>query len=200
MKKIFETIFFILFIIGGYTLFFYFNDHNTKNLSHSSKEVWKTYQKDNKHVKVHLSTPKELQEINVYKQQKRIPSSVKKPFTYKNRIVKTNNLENYNFSNPNFIITNKINPNWKKNLARKSLRFQKNSTKLYIKNEHSFLLIKKNKARYVEQVSMTYLFNDKRVNSATALVDSDTGEILKIWNRTKHENRHKSMSGASKLF
>lgn len=83
---------------------------------------------------------------------------------------------------------NKRSKDWKKKLGNSVMRFLKNDTKLFLKEMDSLSILERDKARFVEKVSIRIQSPQGRLNSYNALVDSETGEIVKTWNQTIHES------------
>ena len=191
MKKF---IIFLLFIICG--LIVWQTTRSPKDISVSEENDWRTYQKTEKKVSSHPSTKDELDKINVRKKEntkKRMPASKKD--TFNGRTINADNPDKYNYKTGNFQISNKENPDWKDTLASDLLRFQDSTTKILIKEEESFVIIRQGTGRLVEKVVITYLHNHGKKNAAHALVDSETGKIITIWNRTRYENFVPKKSG-----
>ncbi|MCO4793947.1 MAG: hypothetical protein KC493_09550, partial [Bacteriovoracaceae bacterium] len=83
--------------------------------------------------------------------------------------------------------TNKFNPNWKKVLGNKLLRFQKHTTKVLVKRNKSVIQVKNDRGRLMEHVTVSYLLGGDDISSFTAWVDSETGELIRTWNKTIKE-------------
>ncbi len=85
---------------------------------------------------------------------------------------------------------NSIDADWKEKLGEDLLRFQAPSTKANVISEKSFIQTdgKKN-ARFVEQVLITFLMSSGEQKSYNALVDSESGQIIKTWNKGIAENK-----------
>lgn len=104
---------------------------------------------------------------------------------------------NYQDADVALDIQNKINPNWKEILGHELLRFQRDDTKVMLKEEFSIIQIQNGKGLYVEQIIVTYVLKDGTINSFRALVDSETGAILDTWDKTVHENNRRERAGLS---
>lgn len=75
--------------------------------------------------------------------------------------------------------------NWEKALVQELLRFQTAETIVLVTPTRSLIIRDKGKLRYAEEVIVSFQ-NQKQVTGGfTALVDSETGKIIKTWNRIK---------------
>lgn len=85
---------------------------------------------------------------------------------------------------------NQINSRWKDELSQELLRFQPKGAQVFIEHEHALIQVKRGKGRYLEQVTIVYrLPTGGRRNSFHALVDSQSGRVVRTWGRTIHEER-----------
>lgn len=89
-----------------------------------------------------------------------------------------------------FTPLNNVSEQWKPNLLKNLFSFQAKDTKVLVKHSNSYLMIKDNKGRYLEEIIVTYINSDGRVNGFTALVDSETGKIIRTWNKIINMNIH----------
>jgi hypothetical protein len=104
-----------------------------------------------------------------------------------NRILIGDDADKYASSFKKLTMINTENPNWKTLLGNDLLRFQREDTKVIIKEELPIIKVMDGKGQYLEQVIITYLLNNGDRNSFRALVDSETGLVLETWDRTIHE-------------
>ena len=104
-----------------------------------------------------------------------------------NRILIGDNADTFSSTLKNLPMINTQNPNWKTLLGNDLLRFQREDTKVIIKEELPIIKVIDGKGQYLEQVIITYLLNNGDRNSYRALVDSETGLVLETWDRTIHE-------------
>lgn len=104
-----------------------------------------------------------------------------------NRILIGDNAEQFSTSSKELPMINKLNPNWKTLLGNDLLRFQREDTKVIIKEELPIIKVIDGKGQYLEQVIITYLLNNGDRNSYRALVDAESGLVLETWDRTIHE-------------
>lgn len=86
---------------------------------------------------------------------------------------------------------NRINPEWEELAAEDLLRFQFPGTKVMIKKNDSVLAVGRGKARYLEEVTVTYVKENGEINSFKALIDSQTGKLGNTWARTIHHQTRK---------
>jgi hypothetical protein len=78
---------------------------------------------------------------------------------------------------------NKINHAWNKKLYHQMTRFFPSKVKLEIVHEKSQIFVRKLIGRFVEQVVLKYSYPSGRVSSYRALIDSQTGAIIRTWDR-----------------
>ena len=136
----------------------------------SSKIIFKTdvpmttYKKQDNQITSYQSTPEELAKINQNKPVKRTPASSNK---------KTPKSEHRK---------------WERTLSSELLKFQENNTKVIIQDLEILTLMDKGKPRFAQKIIITYLYPNNRQSGATALVDLENGKIIRVWNRTKHED------------
>jgi hypothetical protein len=82
---------------------------------------------------------------------------------------------------------NKVSSDWKETLGNDLLRFQREDTKVLIKEEFPIIRVQNGKGQYVEQVIVTYVFKNGNLSSFRALVDSDTGFVIDTWDKILNE-------------
>lgn len=104
-----------------------------------------------------------------------------------NRILIGDDADKYASNFKKLTMINTENPNWKTLLGNDLLRFQREDTKVIIKEELPIIKVMDGKGQYLEQVIITYLLNNGDRNSFRALVDSENGLVLETWDRTIHE-------------
>jgi hypothetical protein len=102
---------------------------------------------------------------------------------------------------PRQIIGNKMMPKkihpteqasvWKKRVGDSLLRIHPKGTEVVLQHELELIEVRENEGHPVEQIVVTYLQKDKPQSSFRAHVDPKTGEILRTWDRTIHENIRK---------
>lgn len=86
-----------------------------------------------------------------------------------------------------FPISNKINKNWKKLALKKLNRYKPSNTKIEITPVKSAIFVKHNIGRYVEHVKIVLTKKSGLVSAYDAYVDSQSGSVIRTWNRTKIE-------------
>lgn len=92
----------------------------------------------------------------------------------------------------NFNYVNNANGKWEAHLSQNLMNIlqAKKDIKLKLKHQQSAVLIKSNKARYVEQVLVEVKDpTSNLVSTFNAMVDSETGHILRTWGRPRFENK-----------
>ena len=77
-----------------------------------------------------------------------------------------------------------INSRLKSKMAKELLRFQPEGTKVLIRPEGKY----KKRKYYYQKVAVTYLRPDKPNSGFRALIDPQTGKVIKTWDRTIFEN------------
>jgi|GEM_PF-6413987 len=82
---------------------------------------------------------------------------------------------------------NRPDPNWEKQMFGNISRFQPQNVKVDYTHEESYLEVALGQGRFVEQVKVTYKNPDGISHSWRGLVDSETGTILRVWDRTHVE-------------
>ena len=87
-----------------------------------------------------------------------------------------------------FKFSNEKNSDWKIVLRNRLLDSLDNRPELTIKKEKSLIKVIRDKAIYVEQARIIIDHEDGRQDSFRALINSETGKIIKSWDRTIHEH------------
>lgn len=88
-----------------------------------------------------------------------------------------------------FPITNKVNKEWKQLAFNKLNRYLKDDTKMTIEPVKSAIFVKHNIGRYVEHVKIIFKKENGLVSAYDAYIDSQSGNVIRTWNRTKIEYR-----------
>jgi hypothetical protein len=203
MKK---TWLFLLSSLIALALTIYSQKSSTDN-TYTMNPSWKTFTKNaNLEIRGHKTTKEELEVARVPDQRKndsdeisnlentrKIASekTIKDPhFLIREERVLIGDIQKRNYQDEDVPLEmeNKINPNWKDILGNELLRFQNNDSKVMIKEEFSIIRIQEDKGQYVEQVIVTYILKNGRINSYRALIDSETGSIIETWDKSVHEN------------
>ena len=179
MKKLLLSIGILL----PFALLITYQVHRDKQQEHS----WQTFEKKDSEINRYPSLPKELQQIKANKlppptAAPRKPASVA-PSSNKRRIInpKQEDLSALPFRNQK-------NSKWQDHLAKELLHFQPNDTKVMIKKLEGIVRVKKSQKEYLEHVLITFLTpGGGHSNSFEALVDSQSGRVVKTWGFTKQE-------------
>lgn len=105
---------------------------------------------------------------------------------HKDELIKSGNLQ----------FQNKVSKHWKKDLEIQLRRGLPEKTKLEIFPERDLVILQGEIARNTQQVVVTFQSPRER-NSYRALVDSESGKIIRTWDHTIHETlrRPASLSG-----
>ncbi len=158
------------------------SDKNNVSLELNDND-WQTFEMDKQNkLSQHKTTKEEASAAKLPKKKSnRSPASVKtndvrKPFLFPGqKMPKTISYKN------------EIKSDWKEKLAPSLMRFLTPKTKLFIRKEESLIIIERDQARYAEKVLLKFQTDSGRHYSYNALVDSETGSIIKTWNRIQHE-------------
>ena len=94
-----------------------------------------------------------------------------------------------------FDFINEENPDWKEELSRKLLDTLDENPNLKVIKEKSLIKVLGKKAQYLEQAIVIIEYENGKENSFRALIDSETGKIIRSWDRTIHENFGKRTEG-----
>lgn len=193
MKK--YNLFFMSLLLAS--LIAYFTHPQMKKIpnhvTNQSENKWKTFEKKSaSRIEAHPTTETELAKGNITRKI----ASVDKPqenlfYLREDRILTGENLEKYKDESVELPMLNKINTDWKEALGSELLQFQKDDTKIIVKDEQHIIKIKDNQGLYLEKVIITYFLKNGDQNSFHALVDSETGSIVDTWDRTIHEKLFK---------
>ena len=92
------------------------------------------------------------------------------------------------FDKSKYKFSNKKNEDWENELRNRLLDSLDNKPQLIIKKEKSLIRILKDKARYIEQAQIIIDHENGRQDSFRAFIDSESGRIIRSWDRTIHEN------------
>ena len=165
-----KKLFFLTFLIFVFSLIYFFNQKNKKPRVHTKIEKEQVSKKRNpSSIKV---TPPKKTKVKSYKKERKI-------------------VANTDIVPSKINYTNSVNPKWKNKLKTSYMRFHsKGDMKLNIKHVKSILEVdKKNNGRNLEIVTMTFR-KEGEFNRFKALVDSETGKVLRTWDRTIHMNKN----------
>ena len=196
MKK--TSLFFISLIVA--VIIAYNKPHPTRiNRIVASQKTWNTFEKKAGDKIVQYITPSaELEKHHLDSNMDRKiasinPSTQSSIFSLReDRVLIGEDFEKYRDESIDLSMQNSVNPNWKELLGKDLLRFQKEDTKIIIKDELSLIKVKDSQGLYLEQVIITYLLKDGTQNSFHALVNSETGFVIDTWDRTIHEQYQKA--------
>jgi hypothetical protein len=155
----------------------------------ATENKWKTFEKKSSDkIIAHISTDKELEKSHLERKVASAPSKEEHLYSLREeRVLTGDNIEKYKDESTELSMINKVNPGWKEALGNELLRFQKDDTKIIIKDELQLIKIKDDQGQYLEQVVITYFLKNGDQNSFRALVNSETGVLVDTWDRTIHE-------------
>lgn len=174
MKKYFLATFLLSVILG---LFFFKKDSIPyKSLSSRKDNISKASKKTSKRMPA-----------NITQDQK--PDLVKKSKPERQWVGKKDEL----ISSGKIKMENQPSPNWQSKLETILNRGLSKTTKLEVNHEKSLVLVNGHNAKNAEQVVVIFNGPDGR-NSYRAMVDSQSGKVLKTWDHTIHENIRKPAS------
>lgn len=174
--QIFLSVIALLAVTFTYQYFKKIQHSELKDLAKSSKEKTST------------------QDKSTIKNQARTIASVQKSSLLAK--IKDRKVVGFVSNDKDFPITNKINKEWKK-LAYKKLNSLINSDiKLEITPVKSLVYVQYNMGTYVEHVKIVLRKSSGLKSAYDAYIDSQTGLILRTWNRTKFEIRPKAFLNA----
>lgn len=170
--------------------------------------AWKTYEKKSKNkILAYQSTSSELETARIPKPVTREIASEKKSaqkiisedqnfiFREERVLIGDSTIKEYQDENTELEMINKVNADWKEILGNDLLRFQKDDTKVLIKEEYPVIKIQNGKGQYLEQVIITYAFKNGNYSSFRALIDSETGFVTSTWDKTINEKSKPEKAG-----
>ena len=189
MKK---KLIFVTFICLG---IFIYNLKIKKKESLEHKTEWKVFKVKDKTKKTKQSIPTKKDLISARIPEKKI-KILEQKISYPKRndrrlIGKKESINTYKDESINLEFLNSINENWKQDLIDRIARTQRSDTEIFIKKENSFIQIKNNKGLYVEHVLLAIKRPDDLKQSYEALIDSETGKVIKTWNSITYEKKSK---------
>jgi hypothetical protein len=155
-----------------------------------SEGKWKTFEKkSSEKIVAHPSTDEELAKGNITRKIASVnPVNPQQLLNLReDRILTGDDIDRFKDENIDLPMMNKINPDWKELLGNELLRFQKEDTKIIIKDELKLIKITNGQGQYFEQVVITYFLKNGDQNSFHALVNSENGAVTDTWDRTIHE-------------
>jgi len=136
------------------------------------------------------STKKELkfvQPTSTKDSAKRMPSSIKSKVPKVRMLAGREITGDRKADTKHLVWTNSFDPKWKEELGNSLLRFQESDTKVLVKKNKSVVEIRNGKGRLLEHVTVSYLHEGDDTTSFNAWVDSETGELVRTWNKTIKE-------------
>jgi hypothetical protein len=148
------------------------------------KSSWQTYEKVGPKITTHGSTEQEMRKSRVNTSKKRTPASISK--IKKGRTMTGSLHKEYDKAKASFL--NKPADDWKEKFVKSKFVVFGDETKILIKHKDSIIQVNKKGAMYLEKVVVSIQRDNEPPMSYEALINSETGQQIKSWNRTKHEN------------
>ncbi len=170
---------------------FYQKNHQPKQATLSKKQIikkdpWQTFEKKPNTISSHKSTKKEIKKAKL---KTRKPASVMANYfpRINGRRIYGNDIKQYLKKGSPLTYKNKYNKEWKGKLGKKLLAFQPKNVKLFIRKDDALVLIERGGGRLVEKVSISFIHTNGMKTGYEAYIDSETGDVVKTWNQTRHE-------------
>jgi hypothetical protein len=151
--------------------------------------TWQTFEKVDKKISSHNSTPEEKKKSRVGT-TKRAPASkapLKAPAPPTTRFMSGTLGKKYQNKPWKLNYVNSPSTEWKNLYSNKILSILPEGTKLLIKKTRGLVVITPKGAKYIEHVRVSIQKKDSPPVGFEAQVDSETGEQLRVWNRTEFE-------------
>lgn len=151
-----------------------------------SEGKWKTFEKKSaEKIITHSTTDEELRKGNLTRKVASVtPPEQKNLALREDRILTGDDAEKFKDESVDLPMLNKVNPEWKELLGNELLRFQKEDTKIIIKDELHLIKVTNGQGQYLEQIVVTYFLKNGDQNSFHALVNSETGALVDTWDPT----------------
>lgn len=182
--------YFTIFTITLTTLMFSYKYHYRNKFTQTT---WQTYQQKNKTVQKYNSTKSELKLARVRPEVKRAPAANESKSKEVRRITSGTHKDQFEKNQKNYSFLNRPSKKWKDKYAQAKLQFYPEGTKLLIKHKLSVLDISQKGARHLEKIVVNIIKEGLPPTSFEAFVDSESGEQIRAWNKTHHENVNKTL-------
>lgn len=149
---------------------------------------WKTYTRDKKNkLSVHNSTSDELKSVHKERKKRKLSSiSPSKKNQNKDEVIYLGKIDEK--EKKNLPMLNKTSISWSEDFVSSQLRYQKADTKLFLKPQKRIIQVRNGKGLFIEQVLVTIKKPSGHQTTFKAFVNSETGSLIKTWNKTIHEN------------
>jgi hypothetical protein len=156
-------------------------------------QSWHTYNKeDTSTIKSYPTTKNEKKAAHLDHENEK--KGTRKPASIKKTIDKKSSASNRTWTlKPGQKLPKKITflnepkKEWRDLLGQDLMRFLRPQTKIYVKNQGSHTLLKRDGGLHVEKVHIKMQSPEGRQYSYHAYVDSETGKVVRTWNQTIHE-------------
>jgi len=167
MKKLLAVTF-----ILAVTSYLYFHEK-----SKEKESEWVTFQKNESHtdtISQHPTTKEEMKKA-------KIKTTLKKKRNIASLSPKTNK------ENKDLKFKNTPHKDWQKKMAKNVMRFLDLETKLFVQKMNEIIYKEKGTAIYAQNVHIKFVTSKGKHYSYNALVNQESGEIIKTWNKINHE-------------
>lgn len=118
----------------------------------------------------------------------RSPAAHPAPAQLNGRVVFGNAEQDILEGEKDVVAINDPHPDWQSFLAESLLDTQESETKLFLKHLQSVVMVRKDQARFVEEVMVTFQLPNQNISSYMAIVDSETGKMISTWSPTINHN------------
>lgn len=149
---------------------------------------WVSYRHQKKGVTKKVPSVAQLKKVNLFKEEKRGPSSLSEFPQLDGRYVLGEDLIPKKEWPPISQFLNQKSEDWKEKAASTILRFHDDDTELFIEHKESLIFLEKKGARYVEKVVLTFINEQGKRNGYSALIDGQSGQVLQTWGSDINEN------------
>lgn len=177
-----------LFIIAGAIIY---QIKSNQEIAEVPSTKWRVYKVQNEKVVKRTPSNSELVTARIPKSRNLSKNKHLKKNSRDGRVLQgdSKQIDKYMDEGIHLQFVNEINDNWKEDLAEKILQSQRPGTDIFIKRESSIIEIKNNKGRYIEHVSIIVKKPNHLKQSYEALIDTETGKMIKTWNSILYEKK-----------
>lgn len=154
---------------------------------------WIAYEKPEKKLIIRVPLPEERKYLTTEAETEntdtgRSPAAHPAPAQLNGRVVFGNAEKDILEGEKDVVAINDPHPDWQSFLAESLLDTQDGETKLFLKHLQSVVMVREDKARFVEEVMVTFQLPNKNISSYIAMVDSETGRMISTWSPTINHN------------
>lgn len=170
-----------------FSFFKVFQVHHDRN-DKQEKHDWRAYNKTGKTVSNNPASEQQINTLHLKEKKLTIPRAAEWAVRENRVVIGEFKHELWQDPDSQVHMLNHINDDWKEKLGQHLLRFQEENITVLVRPIESYILAAKNQGRYVEEVYVSYLKNGQFLSSYRAMIDSETGEVIKTWSRSVSEN------------